>query len=153
VVHEITVISDGSCPLGNLGPGGWASIIRWKTEEIVVTGSHPATTNNRAELMAAIEALRALKRPCRVELHTDSMYLRQGMAEWLPKWRLNNWRTASGKPVLNQDLWRQLEQLVEQHEVHWSWTVGHAADNPDQNRADTLARKAAQEQGEALGRR
>jgi ribonuclease HI len=152
-MHEITVISDGSCPLGNPGPGGWASIIRWKTEEIVVTGSHPATTNNRTELMAAIEALRALKRPCRVELQSDSMYLKQGITEWLPKWRVNNWRTASGKPVLNQDLWCQLAQLVEQHEVHWTWTPGHAADNPDQNRADTLARKAACEQVDALGQR
>jgi ribonuclease HI len=152
-MHEITVISDGSCPVGNPGPGGWASIICWKTEEIIVTGSHPATTNNRAELMAAIEALRALKQPCRVELQTDSMYVKQGVTEWLPKWRANDWRTASGKPVLNQDLWRQLEQLVAQHEVHWSWIAGHAANNPDQNRADTLARKAAREQAEALGRR
>ena len=90
-MHEITIISDGSCPLGNRGPGGWASIIRWRTEEIVVAGSHPATTNNRAELMAAIEALRALKRPCRVELQTDSMYLKQGITEWLAKWTASGW--------------------------------------------------------------
>ncbi len=145
-MHDITITTDGSCPLGNPGPGGWASIIRWGTQEIVVTGSHPATTNNRAELMGAIEALRALKVPCRVTLITDSQYVKQGMSEWLPRWRANKWKSASGKPVLNQDLWHQLEELVAQHEVSWSWTPGHRNDNKDQKRADQLAAQAAREQ-------
>lgn len=148
-MHEITIISDGSCPLGNPGPGGWASIIRWRTEEIVVAGSHPATTNNRAELMAAIEALRALKRPCRVELQTDSMYLKQGITEWLAKWTASGWKTASGKPVLNQDLWYQLDELAKQHEVRWNWIPGHG-ENADHDRVDQLARQAAREQAAAL---
>lgn len=150
-MHEITIITDGSCPLGNPGPGGWASIIRWRTEEIVVVGSHPATTNNRAELMAAIEALRALKRPCRVELQTDSMYLKQGITEWLAKWTASGWKTASGKPVLNQDLWYQLDELAKQHEVRWNWIPGHW-ENADHDRVDQLARQAAREQAAALAR-
>jgi ribonuclease HI len=118
-VDTVIVIVDGSCQ-GNPGRGGWSALIRFGNAELVLTGSHPATTNNRMELLAAIQALKALKQPCRVELQTDSIYVKQGVTEWLPKWVANGWRTASGKPVLNQDLWHQLEQLVQQHEVHWS---------------------------------
>lgn len=150
-MEEITLICDGSA-IGNPGPGGFAAIVRCGERELVLTGGHPATTNNRMELGAAIEGLRALKRPCRVQLITDSMYLKQGITEWLPKWQMNGWRSRSGKPVLNQDLWYQLAELVRQHEVHWSWTPGHVAGNADQNRADQLARQAAREQAEMLTR-
>lgn len=147
--QEVTLICDGSA-LGNPGVGGWAAILRAGSRELVLTGSHPATTNNRMELLAAIEALRALKQPCRVHLITDSQYTRNGITEWLPKWQANGWKSSSGRPVLNQDLWRQLEQVVQQHEVHWNWTPGHQADNADQNRVDRLARQAAYKQAAAL---
>lgn len=149
-MHEVTIITDGSCPLGNPGPGGWASIVRCGGQELVVTGSHPATTNNRAELMGALDGLRSLKAPCRVTVITDSRYVEKGITEWLPKWKANGWVAASGKPVLNQDLWHQLEQLVAQHEVHWSWSAGHTNDNKDQARADQLAVAAARQQAAAL---
>lgn len=144
-MHEVILITDGSCPLGNPGPGGWACLMKCQTHERVLTGGHPATTNNRMELMAAIEGLRALKTSCRAELITDSMYVKQGITEWLPKWRLNGWRSSSGKPVLNQDLWEQLDQLAQKHEVHWEWTAAHA-NHADQNKADALAAQAAREQ-------
>ncbi|MGH9448347.1 MAG: ribonuclease HI [Terriglobia bacterium] len=152
-MQDVILTCDGSA-VGNPGPGGWASILRLKSsgQELVITGSHPATTNNRMELTAAIEALRALRRHCRIELQTDSQYVKKGITEWLPRWRSNGWVTASGKPVLNQDLWHQLEQVVAQHEVHWSWTPGHTNDNKDQNRADQLALAAARQQAAALGR-
>jgi ribonuclease HI len=105
------------------------------------------------ELGAAIEGLRALKTPCRVELITDSQYVRNGITEWLPRWQANGWVSSSGKPVLNQDLWHQLEKLVQQHEVHWTWTPGHAEGNTDQDRADQLAWRAAREQAAALATR
>lgn len=145
-MHEITLICDGSA-VGNPGPSGWACILKLKFggQERVVTGSHPASTNNRAELMAAIDGLRALTQPCRIELISDSQYLKKGITEWLPRWQANGWVAASGKPVLNQDLWHQLEQLVQQHEIQWSWTRGHGAD-ADQNRADQLALHAARQQ-------
>ena len=108
----------------------------------MLSGGHPATTNNRMELLGAIEGLNALKRPCRVELVTDSQYVRKGITGFLPRWMANRWRSASGKPVLNQDLWHQLAELTRQHEVSWSWTAGHGA-NEEQNRADELARKIA----------
>lgn len=151
-MQDVTLICDGSA-IGNPGPGGYTAIVKCGEHELVLTGGHPATTNNRMELMAAIEGLRALKTPCRVHLITDSQYTKNGITDWLPKWQANGWVAASGRPVLNQDLWHQLEQLVAQHEVHWSWTPGHAPGNVDQNRADQLARKAAREQGEALAPR
>ena len=123
-MKEILLICDGSC-LRNPGPGGWCSILRSGDYEKILTGSHPATTNNRMELVAAIEGLRALKEPSRVLVVTDSEYLTKGITEYLPRWQANDWRSASGKPVLNRDLWHQLEQLVERHEVHWSWMRGH----------------------------
>jgi ribonuclease HI len=149
---EVTLICDGSA-IGNPGPGGFAALLMAGGRELVLTGGHPATTNNRMELMAAIEGLRSLKMPCSVQLVTDSMYLKQGITEWLPKWQMNGWRLSSGKPVLNQDLWHQLAQLAQQHEVHWSWTPGHAEGNTLQNRADELARGAAREQVATAGQR
>lgn len=148
--HEVTVITDGSCPLGNPGPGGWAALLRCGTSETIVTGFHPATTNNRAELMGAIDALRALKVRCRVTITTDSRYLEQGMKEWLPRWVAAGWRLSSGKPVLNQDLWIQLAELVKRHEVEWSWSRGHTKGNKDQDRVDQLAAQAAREQAATL---
>lgn len=151
-MQEVVLVCDGSA-IGNPGPGGFAAIVKCGEKELVLTGGHPATTNNRMEMSAAIEGLRALKTPCRVELVTDSQYVRNGITDWLPKWQSNSWRGASGKPVLNQDLWHELEQLVQQHEVHWSWVPGHSPGKTDQNRADQLARKAAREQAEALAPR
>ncbi len=139
--NQVTLVTDGSC-LGNPGPGGWACILKVGEHERVLSGGHPATTNNRMELLGAIEGLKALKRPCRVELVTDSQYVRKGITGFLPRWMANRWRSASGKPVLNQDLWHQLAELTRQHEVSWSWTAGHGA-NEEQNRADELARKIA----------
>ena len=143
-MKEILLICDGSC-LRNPGPGGWCSLLRAGNDEKILTGGHPATTNNRMELVAAIEGLRALKEPSRVLVVTDSEYLTKGMTMYLPRWRTNDWRSASGKPVLNQDLWHQLEQLVERHQVHWSWTRGHD-DHGDQKRVDKLAIQCAREQ-------
>jgi ribonuclease HI len=148
-MQEVVLVCDGSA-IGNPGPGGFAVIAKWGEKELVLTGGHPATTNNRMELLAAIHGLRALKTPCRVELITDSQYAKKGITEWLPRWQGNGWRGASGKPILNQDLWHQLEQLVQQHEVHWRWTPGHAEGNTLQNRADELALRAAREQAAAL---
>jgi ribonuclease HI len=144
-MESVTLICDGSCE-GNPGRGGWAAIMKSGDRELVLTGCHPATTNNRMELTAALQALKALKRPCAVELQTDSMYLKQGITEWLPIWTINGWMTSCGKPVLNQDLWQQLAELAQQHEVHWRWTPGHTTGNEDQNRVDRLAYRAARQQ-------
>jgi ribonuclease HI len=142
---EVILICDGSA-IGNPGPGGFGAILKAGSKELVLTGGHPATTNNRMELSAAIEGLRALRTPCHVELVTDSQYVRNGITEWLPRWQARGWVSSSGKPVLNQDLWYQLAELVQQHEVHWSWTPGHTGTNPDQEQAHDLAYRAAREQ-------
>lgn len=150
-MHEILLITDGSCPMGNPGLGGWAAILHWNGQERIITGSHPATTNNRMELTGPIEGLRTLKTRCLVTLVTDSMYVKQGITEWLPKWKANGFVASSGRPVLNQDLWEQLDQLVRQHEVRWEWTRSHC-DHALQNRADALAAQAARQQAAALAR-
>lgn len=149
-MQTVIICCDGSA-IGNPGPGGWAALIRvvGTTQELVLTGSHPATTNNRMELTAAIEALRVLKRPCQIKASTDSQYLQKGMAEWVTKWKSNDWVGASGRPVLNQDLWLQLDQLAAQHEIDWIWVRGHSED-PDQERVDALALQAARCQANAL---
>ena len=152
MMHDVVLVCDGSA-IGNPGPGGFAAILQAAGKELVLTGGHPATTNNRMELMAAIEGLRALKTRCRVELVTDSQYVRNGITDWLPRWQANGWVAASGKPVLNQDLWHQLEELVHEHEVNWSWTRGHTDDSTLQDRADELARQSAREHAAALGGR
>ncbi len=138
---EVTIVTDGSC-IGNPGPGGWACILRCGDHERQLSGGNQETTSNRMELMAAIEGLRALKVPCRVRLVSDSQYLKKGITEFLPRWKANGWVKSNGEPVLNQDLWGQLDQIAQKHEIHWEWTAGHA-DHEDQNRADHLALQAA----------
>ena len=137
----LKVITDGSC-LGNPGPGGWAAILRYGVHERALSGSEPETTNNRMELTAAIRALQALKQPCEVELVTDSEYLKKGVEEWMAKWKRNGWMTSAKKPVLNQDLWKELDAELARHRTVWRWTKGHA-DDADNNRCDELARAAA----------
>ncbi|MGH9663869.1 MAG: ribonuclease HI [Bryobacteraceae bacterium] len=138
------LITDGAC-LGNPGPGGWACILRYGSQHKEMYGSEPHTTNNRMELRAAIEGLCALKQSCDVEIVTDSEYVKNGMTAWIKNWKRNGWRTASKKPVVNQDLWRQLDEQVNRHRTRWTWTKGHAS-HDDNNRADELASRAAREQ-------
>ncbi len=142
---EVRVWTDGACS-GNPGPGGWAALLRSGTRERELSGGEAATTNNRMELRAAIEALRALRRPARVTLTTDSEYLRLGITEWLPTWRARGWRTSSGGAVRNRDLWEELHQVLAPHVVHWCWVRGHAGD-PDNERVDALARAACRAAG------
>ena len=136
-MNEVEAFTDGACR-GNPGPGGWGVLLRHQGREKELSGGDPQTTNNRMEMTAAIRALEALKRPCRVALYTDSTYLRSGIMEWLPVWRRRGWRTASGKPVKNQDLWLELAAQTERHEVSWHWVRGHAG-HPENERADALA--------------
>ncbi|PKL96066.1 MAG: ribonuclease HI [Gammaproteobacteria bacterium HGW-Gammaproteobacteria-8] len=142
---DVRIWTDGACS-GNPGPGGWGAVLRWNGTEKELSGGEPDTTNNRMELMAAIRALEALKRPCRVELTTDSNYVRQGMTEWLPRWQANGWKTAARKPVKNDDLWRRLVQASAGHEIRWCWVKGHSG-HPENERADRLATAAAHRVG------
>jgi ribonuclease HI len=137
----VEIWTDGACR-GNPGPGGWGAVLRCDGHERELSGSERDTTNNRMELMAAIRALEALKRPCRVRLTTDSNYVRQGITEWLPRWRANGWRTAARKPVKNADLWQRLERAAARHDVQWRWVRGHSG-HPENDRADRLATTAA----------
>jgi ribonuclease HI len=134
---RVTIYTDGACS-GNPGPGGWGAILQFGEAERELSGGETLTTNNRMELTAAIEALRALKRPCRVDLYTDSQYVRQGITAWLPNWKRRGWRTADNKPVKNDDLWRALDEAATSHDVHWHWVRGHA-DDPMNIRVDALA--------------
>ncbi len=136
----VEVHTDGACS-GNPGPGGWAAILRSGAKELELAGGEPLTTNNRMELMAAIAALEALKRPTRVRVYTDSQYLRLGITEWLRSWKARGWRTADKKPVKNQDLWERLDAANRRHRVNWRWLKGHAG-HPGNERADELARGA-----------
>ena len=136
----VEIHTDGACS-GNPGPGGWGAVLRWRGRTRELSGCAPATTNNRMELLAAISALEALKRPMAVRLFTDSAYLRHGITTWLPAWKERGWRTADKKPVKNQDLWERLEQALARHQVEWRWVRGHSGD-PDNERADQLARTA-----------
>ncbi len=137
----VHIYTDGAC-LGNPGPGGWAALLRWNGQEKALVGAASRTTNNRMELRAAIEGLRALKKPCRVVIHTDSQYLRKGITQWIHNWRRNGWRTASKKPVKNQDLWRELLEVMKPHDVRWEWVKGHAG-HEENERVDRLATEAA----------
>jgi ribonuclease HI len=137
---QVTVYTDGACS-GNPGPGGWGAILGFGDHEKELKGGEPHTTNNRMELMAAISALEALKRPCLVDLYTDSQYLRDGIMSWIKKWKANGWRTADKKPVKNVDLWQRLEEALKRHTVRWHWVRGHAG-HPMNERADQLARDA-----------
>ncbi len=140
-MKSIEIHTDGSC-LGNPGPGGWAALLRWNGRERELAGGEAQTTNNRMELMAAIMALEVLKEPCRIVLHTDSQYVRQGITEWMPGWVRKQWKTASGAPVKNRELWERLNAAIAQHEIDWRWVKGHAG-NPDNERVDVLARDEA----------
>ena len=140
-MKNVQLITDGSC-IGNPGPGGWACISRCGSQGRELSGSEPQTTNNRMELAAAINGLKALRESCEVEFLTDSQYLKQGITEHLVRWKINGWRTSNRKPVQNQDLWRELDELVSRHVVRWTWVAGHG-DHDLQNRCDALAVAAA----------
>lgn len=136
---RVIIYTDGGC-IGNPGPGGWAAVLRYGEHTKELTGRFRQTTNNRMELYAAIHALEALKRPCPVELYTDSTYLRDGITKWLPGWKRKGWLTADRKPVKNVDLWQRLEAAMTPHRVEWHWVRGHAG-HPENERADALARE------------
>ncbi len=140
---KVLIYTDGACS-GNPGPGGWGAILISGSKERELWGGERATTNNRMELMAAIQALEALNRPCQVELHTDSQYLRTGITEWISAWKARGWRTAAKAPVKNDDLWKRLDQARLRHEVDWRWVKGHAGHELNE-RADELARRGLQE--------
>jgi len=137
---EVEIYTDGACR-GNPGPGGWAALLMSGSSERTLSGAEPYTTNNRMELLAVIEALKALRRRVSVQLYTDSQYVRRGVLEWLPKWKANNWRTADRKPVKNQDLWQQLDALLADQQIGWHWVPGHAG-VPGNERVDALANTA-----------
>jgi ribonuclease HI len=137
----VEIATDGACK-GNPGPGGWGALIRLGDKEKEISGGEPNTTNNRMELRAAIVALNALKRPCRVKLSIDSTYVKDGITKWIFGWQKNGWRTAARKPVKNADLWQELLKAVEPHQIEWQWVKGHAGD-ADNERADLLASDAA----------
>ena len=134
----VEIFTDGACS-GNPGPGGWGTLLRYKGVEKELCGGEAETTNNRMELMAAIAGLEALKRPSRVRLTTDSTYVKNGVNQWLPRWKANGWRTANKKPVKNQDLWERLDAALGQHDIDWHWVKGHAG-HDENERVDKLAR-------------
>lgn len=136
---HVTIYTDGACS-GNPGPGGWGAVLIYGDKERDLCGGEADTTNNRMELMGAIEALRALKKPCAVDLYTDSTYVRKGITEWIHDWKKRGWKTADKKPVKNADLWQQLEEISLKHKVKWHWVKGHDG-HPLNERADELARK------------
>jgi ribonuclease HI len=143
-MKKVRLITDGSC-IGNPGLGGWACILRFGEQTREIFGSARLTTNNRMELTAALEGLRALSEDCEVELVTDSEYLKNGMTKWMANWKRRDWKTSEGKPVINRDLWEALNDEVQRHKILWQWTRGHAA-HADNNRADELANTAARGQ-------
>jgi ribonuclease HI len=136
--ETVVIFTDGSCR-GNPGPGGWGAILTFQGREREISGGAEATTNNRMELTAAIEALEALKRPCQVELHTDSQYVRNGITQWLSLWKARGWRTMTKGAVKNEDLWRRLDAAQAPHRIDWRWVKGHAGHEMNE-RADRLAR-------------
>ena len=139
-MSSVEIYTDGACR-GNPAPGGWAALLRMGDHEREISGAEPLTTNNRMELTAVIRALQALKRPVRARLYTDSEYVRRGISEWVPAWKSRGWRTADRKPVKNQDLWQQLDELARNHQIAWHWVPGHAG-VPDNERVDQLANLA-----------
>ena len=143
-MKKVQLITDGAC-IGNPGPGGWACILRYGDNKKEIFGSEPQTTNNRMELTAAVKGLTALREPCEVEIVTDSQYMKNGIQKWIANWKRNGWRTAEKKPVLNQDLWEELDRQNARHKTVWSWTKGHAS-HADNNRCDELATAAARNQ-------
>jgi ribonuclease HI len=140
-MDQIEIFTDGACK-GNPGPGGWGAVLRKGTVEKELSGGEPATTNNRMELTAVIRALQALQRPCHIALHTDSRYVIDGITGWIHGWQKNGWKTAAKKPVLNADLWQELQEATRPHRIEWKWVKGHAG-HPENERADALASAAA----------
>lgn len=139
-MKQVTIFTDGACRR-NPGPGGWAAILVAGPHRREISGYEPQTTNNRMEMQAAIAALQTLRERCTVDLHTDSQYLRNGMEQWLAKWKRNQWRTSDRKPVKNEDLWRELDTAAQAHTVRWHWVRGHAG-HPENERCDELANLA-----------
>ena len=142
-IPHIVIYTDGACK-GNPGPGGWGALLKMGAIEKTLHGGEPLTTNNRMEMLAVIEALGALKRPCKVLLHVDSQYVMKGMTEWIHGWKQRGWRTADKKPVKNADLWQRMEEEVAKHTITWKWVKGHAGD-PGNERADLLANRGVEE--------
>jgi len=136
--ETVNIYTDGACS-GNPGPGGWGALLIYKSTEKELCGGEAETTNNRMELMAAIQALEALKRPSKVKLHTDSMYVKDGITKWIHNWKTNGWKNAAKKPVKNAELWQRLDQALSMHDVSWHWVKGHAGHEQNE-RADALAR-------------
>jgi ribonuclease HI len=134
----VVIHTDGACS-GNPGPGGWGAILDYNGTRKEIHGGEKDTTNNRMELKAAIEALNALKRPCKIEMHVDSNYVKDGISKWIHGWKRNGWKTADKKPVKNEELWRALDEAIQRHEISWHWVKGHAG-HPENERADELAR-------------
>ena len=140
---KVVLYTDGACK-GNPGPGGWGVVLRYGDANKMLHGGEANTTNNRMELMAAIQGLKALRRACDVELYTDSQYVRKGITEWMTGWKRSGWKTAAKKPVKNEDLWRELDDEVARHKVNWHWVKGHSG-NPDNELADELANRGVEE--------
>ncbi|WP_138381385.1 ribonuclease HI [Luteithermobacter gelatinilyticus] len=138
-MKEVVIYTDGACS-GNPGPGGWGAVLKSGPHEKEIFGGAAETTNNRMELTAAIKAINAVKYPCRIILHTDSTYLKDGITKWIHGWKKNGWRTAAKKPVKNAELWQELDAALSSHDVTWKWVKGHAGD-PGNERADELARR------------
>ncbi len=143
----VEIFTDGACS-GNPGPGGWGAVLRYGEVEKEMNGGEPETTNNRMELMAAIMAIEAVKRPCEIHVHTDSEYLRNGITTWIHGWKARGWKTADKKPVKNVDLWQRLERAIETHDVRWHWVKGHSG-HKENERADELARLAIRQMRDA----
>ena len=137
---HVEIFTDGACR-GNPGPGAWAALLRWEGKERIISGAVAESTNNRMELQAAIEGLKALKSRCTVDLTTDSQYVRKGISSWMNNWKANGWKTAQKKPVKNRDLWQQLDKLAQQHTIHWHWVKGHSGHRENElvDEADNLA--------------
>ncbi len=145
MADSVEIFTDGACS-GNPGPGGWGVVMRWRGHEKELLGGEKETTNNRMELMAAIKGLEALKPGSPADIHTDSKYVKDGITEWIAKWKKNGWKTAAKKPVKNEDLWRRLDAALMGHDVGWHWIKGHAG-HPENERADALARRGAEQAG------
>lgn len=142
MTDPVTIYTDGACK-GNPGPGGWGALLAWGAREKELFGGDPQTTNNRMELTAVIRALESLKRPCEIELYTDSQYVKQGIERWIHGWKRNGWLTSDRKPVKNAELWRELEEAAARHRIRWHWVKGHN-DHPGNTRADALANRGVE---------